>query len=106
MAWSTPRTYVTGELITAAILNTHIRDQLTYLYGARGVATMHFTSSNVSNVLTIAHGLSWTPTFVSSTSRSTFYVVANGAPDATNVYLQGYQSGALNGDFPIYWQAS
>jgi hypothetical protein len=26
MAWTTPRTYTTGELITAAICNTHIRD--------------------------------------------------------------------------------
>ncbi len=26
MSWTTPRTYVTGEVITAAILNTHIRD--------------------------------------------------------------------------------
>jgi len=26
MAWTDPRTYTTGELITAAILNTHIRD--------------------------------------------------------------------------------
>lgn len=26
MAWTSPRTYTTGELITAAILNTHVRD--------------------------------------------------------------------------------
>jgi len=28
MAWTTPRTYVTAELITAAILNTDVRDNL------------------------------------------------------------------------------
>lgn len=28
MAWTTPRTYTTGELVTAAILNTHVRDNL------------------------------------------------------------------------------
>lgn len=28
MAWTTPRTWVTGELVTAALLNTHLRDNL------------------------------------------------------------------------------
>lgn len=32
MAWTTPRTWTTGELVTAAILNTHVRDNLAYLY--------------------------------------------------------------------------
>jgi len=28
MAWTAPRTYVTGEVVTAAILNTDVRDNL------------------------------------------------------------------------------
>lgn len=28
MAWSTPRTWVTNEVISASIMNTHVRDQL------------------------------------------------------------------------------
>lgn len=28
MAWTTPRTWVDGELVTAALLNTHVRDNL------------------------------------------------------------------------------
>lgn len=28
MAYTTPRTWVTGELVTAALLNTHVRDNL------------------------------------------------------------------------------
>lgn len=31
MAWTTPRTWVTGELVTATIMNTHIRDNLNAL---------------------------------------------------------------------------
>lgn len=31
MAWTTPRTWATGELVTATIMNTHIRDNLNYL---------------------------------------------------------------------------
>lgn len=32
MGWSTPRTWVAGEAPTAATLNTHIRDELNFLY--------------------------------------------------------------------------
>lgn len=28
MAWTAPRTWVTGEVVTAALLNTHLRDDL------------------------------------------------------------------------------
>ena len=31
MAWTAPRTWVVGELVTAAIMNTYIRDNQTYL---------------------------------------------------------------------------
>lgn len=31
MAWTTPRTWVTGELVTASIMNTHVRDNLSHL---------------------------------------------------------------------------
>ena len=31
MAWTAPRTWTTGELVTAALMNTHVRDNQTYL---------------------------------------------------------------------------
>lgn len=31
MAWSTPRTWVAGELVTASVMNAHLRDQLNAL---------------------------------------------------------------------------
>ena len=31
MAWTTPRTWVSGELVTASIVNTHIRDNIALL---------------------------------------------------------------------------
>lgn len=36
MGWTAPRTWVAGELETAAIFNPHIRDNLLYLKGAAG----------------------------------------------------------------------
>ena len=34
MAWTSPRTWVSGELVTASLMNTHIRDNETFLYGS------------------------------------------------------------------------
>lgn len=34
MAWTTPRTWTVGEVATAAIMNTHLRDNLNHLFGA------------------------------------------------------------------------
>ena len=34
MAWTTPRTFATGETPTAAQFNTHLRDNLNYLYSS------------------------------------------------------------------------
>lgn len=34
MAWTSPRTWVAGETVTAAIMNTHVRDNLTALFPA------------------------------------------------------------------------
>jgi hypothetical protein len=40
MAFTTPRTWVTGELVTAALLNTYIKDNQTALYaGAMSIAS-------------------------------------------------------------------
>ena len=33
-SWTTPRTWVTGELVGAGQMNTHVRDNLSYLYTA------------------------------------------------------------------------
>ena len=39
MAWTAPRTWVTGEIVTAALLNTHVRDDLRFLKGNDGDIT-------------------------------------------------------------------
>lgn len=37
MAWTAPRTWTTTELVTAAMMNTHVRDNLVFLGGKSGV---------------------------------------------------------------------
>lgn len=38
MAWTAPRTWTTGELVTAAMMNSHVRDNLLFLstFGVEG----------------------------------------------------------------------
>lgn len=56
MAWTTPRTWVAGEVPTAAIMNAHVRDNLQYLlqrpYNAQADAAglSDLTSSSTSYV--------------------------------------------------------
>ncbi|MDP1615163.1 MAG: hypothetical protein Q8L68_05140, partial [Methylococcales bacterium] len=40
MAFTTPRTWVAGEIVTAALGNTHWRDNLRYLKGLDGAVTL------------------------------------------------------------------
>ena len=35
MGWTTPRTWVANETVTAAQMNTHVRDNVAYLYEAK-----------------------------------------------------------------------
>ena len=36
MAWSEPRDWTAGEVVTAAIMNAHVRDNLEFLGGTDG----------------------------------------------------------------------
>lgn len=47
MAWTAPRTWTTAELVTAALLNAHLRDNLLYLYSTIGVLAI--TAINHTN---------------------------------------------------------
>jgi hypothetical protein len=49
MAWTTPRTWATSELVTAAIMNTHVRDNL-----------------NAAFPLGVDAWTAWTPTLIQS----------------------------------------
>lgn len=50
MAWTTPRTWTAGEVVTASMLNTHVRDNTLALYGAWTSASVTgATNWSVSN---------------------------------------------------------
>lgn len=56
MAWTAPRTWNPLDLVDATMMNTHVRDNLTFLGGSSGVgASLHFTAPVVdSGGLTIS----------------------------------------------------
>ena len=47
MAWTAPRTYLTGEVITASILNTDHRDNLLAITALLDLATSSFTDGGI-----------------------------------------------------------
>lgn len=51
MAWSTPRTFVANEIISASLLNTHIRDQLNETVPAKAVAAGDIFQATAANAI-------------------------------------------------------
>lgn len=47
MAWTTPRTWVTGETVTAALMNTHVRDNMDFLEAQRVILNGYATTKNL-----------------------------------------------------------
>jgi hypothetical protein len=49
MAWTTPRTWVTGEVLTAANLNLHLRDDLNMLWLGPSAAVKRAATQSIPN---------------------------------------------------------
>lgn len=54
MAWTTPRTWAPGELMTAALMNAHLRDNLAYLMKPNTVAVTKHDANFTLNSTTFA----------------------------------------------------
>ena len=52
MAWTAPRTWVTGEVVTAALMNTHVRDNLLETAVAKASAKGGWPLGSAANALT------------------------------------------------------
>lgn len=51
MAWTAPRTWVTSEVVTASVMNTHVRDNFLVTAPAVATATTGFILSSGSNTV-------------------------------------------------------
>ncbi len=58
MAWTTPRTWTSYELVTAALMNTHVRDNLKHFQDTRYIpiplSTAYYDSGTMGGFLTSA----------------------------------------------------
>ena len=58
MAWTAPRTWVVGEVVTAAVQNTHVRDNLLYLKTHTDLYDAHDAAdAQAAHVTLGAHGI-------------------------------------------------
>lgn len=57
MAWTTPRTWVSSELVTAALMNTHVRDNLVALDAAIDLISVQDARSCACGRLTLESGV-------------------------------------------------
>lgn len=70
MAWTVPRDWTTGEIVTETMMDTHVRDNLNYLKGATGAISLDgdvtvndaasalFALNHTSGVFKSYHGIS------------------------------------------------
>lgn len=97
MAWTAPRTWTTGELVTAAIMNTHVRNNLSFLHDAPKVKMGRSTSLSIAND---------TVTAVAFTSARTFYN-ADGMWSGTNsTRLTAVRAGVYRVTAGVVWNAN
>lgn len=85
MAWTAPRTWVTAEVVTASIMNTHVRDDLLETAPAKAAAAGGLIVTTGAN--SIAARLMATDTVATSqTTTSTSYTdLATAGPDLTTL---------------------
>jgi hypothetical protein len=74
MSWTTPRTWVTGELLNSGTLNTHIRDNERYLHGDDGPISLN-DRLNVPSLY--VNGVAVDPGVVGGTPPSTTPAIVN-----------------------------
>lgn len=71
MAWTTPRTWVGGEIVTAALLNSHLRDNLNAIVTPTSYTP---TWGNTGTANTLGNG-TITGTYLSAGKRVKFQIV-------------------------------
>lgn len=107
MAWTAPRTWVVSELVTAALMNTHIRDQFDYLKGNAGAVVISDTLQATKLGLGVAPSASYTayilgnlPMRLEQTSSGIDYLDLNNTAAAGNRWALRIRDLA-EGDFGI-----
>jgi len=96
MAWTAPRTWVAGEVVTAALVNTHLRDNLLDLadgtWGREVVTVIKSAGETVTNSSTIQ-----------SDDHLLFSAAANAKYLVDVVLFVSQNANAVGADFKVGW---
>ena len=112
--WTTPRDWSTDEVVTAAMLDTHVKDNLTFIHSPPHVET--YRTSNVAIAANASYTISWTNENVDDDDNGAMFeggaltrhtirtaglylvycrVIMTISGDSTFVWLRPYIEGAL-----------
>ena len=95
MAWTTPRTWVAGEVVTASQLNAHVRDNLNFLLNGRILSyIVRAGSSDYTTTSTSFTPVDTTNLRITATPNSGRVVLV-----ATGHWKHSSSTGKLYGDF-------
>ena len=64
MGWTAPRTWVDGEVVTASIMNTHVRDNFEDIRDAKTCQAYRNTTQSITNTASVVEfvgGANWDP---------------------------------------------
>ena len=90
MAWSSPRTWVTGEIVTAALMNTHVRDNFNVTAPAVLTAQGDLLYGSAAN----------TPARLAKDANATRYL-SNGGTNNNPAWAQVNLSTGVTGTLPV-----
>lgn len=112
MTWTTPRTWVAGETVTAAIMNAHVRDNLNALKNGVQYGTVSLTFSAAifaTATVTFPIAFAGAPQVAAiSLGSSTYFAYLSSTPTTTSVTigLRSYSSSSFTGTVPASWIAA
>lgn len=87
MAWTAPRTWVTGETVTAALMNAHVRDNLLETSAATVTTAGDLSYADAANSMGSRLGIGAVPSILSTTgSAPAWRGVAQSIGDASYTF--------------------
>lgn len=100
--WTTPRTWATGEVVTAALLNAHLRDNLDYLKARPVSAAVEFAGPVISTSSTSFVDVPGAIVNITTSGSSKLLILASGttSPGGTgnSMYVTALVDGVNQGN--------
>lgn len=95
--WTTPRTWATGEIVTAVMLNAHLRDNLDYLKARPVSAASDYDGTVASTTSTSFTDLAGMSVSITTSGSSKLRISAAGAGDSGGTGVSLYITALVDG---------